>query len=219
MNEGPWLVDGQPVWAKMDEVVSLKRSGEHDKLVLLLNRMMDATEAEDRRDGHGVAPAPYKELAIAARKLGELELEVATLERFQRQNHAPGALPGQLINRLNKLRQSIRDGKKPRGFGSALGATETIPITSEDTMRRFIDTVEGGALPREAMKMLGISQNEVNAWLRQSAQHENKSWFERRYSAAKAVCYASRFGDGTIDVAVRATLQADGTWKIGVHSS
>ncbi len=52
----------------------------------------------------GVTPRPYYDLAVYYRKNGPLRSEIALLEFFQQQKHAPGAMPGKLAERLEKAR-------------------------------------------------------------------------------------------------------------------
>ena len=55
-------------------------------------------------EGFGVAPAAYEALAIIYRQRKDRASEVAILERFASQHHAPGATPLKLLARLDRLR-------------------------------------------------------------------------------------------------------------------
>lgn len=66
---------------------------------LLLN-LVEATEAESRATGDGVAPWYYEHLAIVYRKQKDPVNEKRLLVRFAEQVHAPGAGPEKLFKRL-----------------------------------------------------------------------------------------------------------------------
>ena len=87
-----------------EEVKALKRSGDDQAAERLLLALVDATEAESRATGGGVAPWYYEELAKSYRELKEYAAEVAILERFEHQPYAPGIKPPQLLERLAKAR-------------------------------------------------------------------------------------------------------------------
>lgn len=89
-------------WA--DTVKKLKREDRLDDAESLLMMLVDATEAESRVEGLGVAPLYYQQLAIAYRKKKELDNELEILERYDRQKKAPGTLPKQLKERLQKVK-------------------------------------------------------------------------------------------------------------------
>jgi len=54
--------------------------------------------------GFGVARAAYETLAVIYRQRKDETGEVAILERFARQKHAPGALPPNLLDRLARIK-------------------------------------------------------------------------------------------------------------------
>ena len=99
---------GFPFWKQVERIKELKRAGRTSELESLLLRCVDATETQNRRDKHGVAPAYYEELAILYRKERRLADEVAILERYERQRHAPGALPAKLAARLVRAQETAR---------------------------------------------------------------------------------------------------------------
>ncbi len=82
------------------DVTSLKRQGKLEEAEKLLLELVAATEAQDRVDGLGVAPWYYEALAKLYRKQRNYAKEVAILERFAAQRHAPGAMPPILMKRL-----------------------------------------------------------------------------------------------------------------------
>ena len=98
------MVRGRPHSEWYAEVQRLERVGDEAAAVALLLEICDATEAESRTDGYGVAPAAYERLAVLYRKRKDRDAEIAILERYAAAPHAPGAVPGQLAERLTKLR-------------------------------------------------------------------------------------------------------------------
>lgn len=85
------------------EVKRLKKEKQYDSAIELLLKIIDATEAESRAEGWGVAPAYYEELANIYKKLGLIEEERQVLVRFSKQRHAPGVKPLRLLDRLRIL--------------------------------------------------------------------------------------------------------------------
>lgn len=85
-------------------VKQLKRDGELDEAERLLRGLIGATEAESRATSTGVAPWYYEQLAIIYRKWGDLRAELAVLERYERQQKAPGVGPARLADRLAQVR-------------------------------------------------------------------------------------------------------------------
>jgi hypothetical protein len=109
-NAAPGFVSGRHYTAYVDHVKELRRQGDEVPAEKLLLRLVEATEAEAREEGWGVAPWYYEQLAISYRKRGNIACEIAILERFVRQQHASGVLPPQLLKRLEKARQLGRRG-------------------------------------------------------------------------------------------------------------
>jgi hypothetical protein len=97
-------VDGKHFTEYVEDVKDLKRAGDMDSAEPLLLRLVDATESECAVDGWGVAPWYYEQLAIVYRRQRLYDKEVAILERFAAQKHAPGVTPGQLMERLSRAR-------------------------------------------------------------------------------------------------------------------
>ncbi len=89
----------------VEDVKSLRRSGQDESAERLLLELVDATEEESRIRGTGVAPWYYEQLAIIYRKRKDPAAEVAILERYASQPHAPGAGPAKLSKRLTKARR------------------------------------------------------------------------------------------------------------------
>jgi hypothetical protein len=101
---GPDTIRGHHHSAWHSEVDRLRDIGDQSAAVGLLLEIVDATEAESRAEGFGVAPAAYETLAVIYRQRKEQPSEVAILERFARQRHAPGALPPKLLERLARMK-------------------------------------------------------------------------------------------------------------------
>ena len=86
------------------EVVELLlKQAKYEEAERLLLALIDVIEQESRFTGHGVAPWYYGKLAILYRKQKRRNDEIAILERFAAQGHAPGVLPPKLMDRLRKL--------------------------------------------------------------------------------------------------------------------
>lgn len=105
---GPGTVRGHHHSAWHPEVDRLRNIGDQSSAVDLLLEIVDATEAEARSEEFGVAPAAYETLAVIYRQREDKDGEVAILERFARQNHAPGATPPKLLDRLNRIKAGNR---------------------------------------------------------------------------------------------------------------
>lgn len=97
------LVDGHQPHTLTDQIMTMQKTDVHAALLLTV-RCIDAVENNSRINGNGVAPWYYERAAILFARLNDSAAEVAVLERFARQRHAPGAKPPQLIDRLRKLR-------------------------------------------------------------------------------------------------------------------
>ena len=97
-------VQGRHFTTYVEQVKQLKRDGEYEQALQLLEQLMQATERESATDGAGVAPWYYEQSAIIHRKLGQQQEEIQVLERYESQKPAPGATPSELAERLAKLR-------------------------------------------------------------------------------------------------------------------
>ena len=105
MADEPGYVDGTHFTAHVERIRELTRADRTCEARVLLLKCIDATEAEDRLNGWGVAPGYYQNLAILYSKAGRLSDEVAILERFERQRKGPGVLPEKLAARLLRARE------------------------------------------------------------------------------------------------------------------
>jgi len=111
-RDKPGFVEGKHFTDHVEQVKQLKREGQHDKAIKLLQKLVTATEAEskDSTSPSGVAPWYYEQLALIYRKEKRYGDEVAILERYERQPKAPGAGPAQLAKRLKRAR-TLRNSK------------------------------------------------------------------------------------------------------------
>lgn len=89
----------------VEDVKQLKRLDRLDDAQVLLSALIEAVEEEGRRNGVGVAPWYYEQAAIVCRKRKDLDGEVAVLERFAAQPHAPGASVRTLQMRLEAAKR------------------------------------------------------------------------------------------------------------------
>lgn len=84
----------------------------------LVLKACDGEELDAAKEDCGVGPAPYEWLAKFYRKRKRHDDEIGILERYARQRHAPGAMPAQLMLRLEKskaLREVAGRKLKVRG--------------------------------------------------------------------------------------------------------
>lgn len=102
--KGPGTYRGRHHSEWHPEVARLRAIGADTDAELLLIGIVDATEREAAREGYGVAPGAYETLAVIYRRRKDRDNEIAILERYGRQPHAPGVTPARLASRLNKLR-------------------------------------------------------------------------------------------------------------------
>jgi hypothetical protein len=102
---GPGYYNGRHYTTYVREVEEFKRNEKNQELEALLLELVQATEDADEENKWGVAPYYYGELAILYRKQKEYPKEVAILERFAKQKHAPGVMPARLLERLEKAKE------------------------------------------------------------------------------------------------------------------
>ncbi len=98
--------DGKHYVDSIPEITQLKRDKRFDEAERILLRICDAMETGDQTGG--VAPWYYQQLAIIYAKQKRRADEVAVLERYILQRHAPGAMPAKLKERLKKLKAQKR---------------------------------------------------------------------------------------------------------------
>lgn len=88
-----------------DQVRLLKQEKRYEEAVKVLERLVEETERESKRDKCGVAPWYYEQLAILYSNLKRPNDEEAILERYEAQKKVPGAGPAKLAERLEKIRK------------------------------------------------------------------------------------------------------------------
>lgn len=99
--------EGRLVHEWADAVRQLRREGRVVAAERVLIGCIQATEADARRGRGGVAPFYYEQLAILYSKAKRLDDELAVLERYAAAPHAPGMKPGQLHDRLHRVREKV----------------------------------------------------------------------------------------------------------------
>jgi DNA polymerase-3 subunit epsilon len=112
LNFGPTSDTGLSAAGTMPEaarifalVESVKQAKRESRLADAENELLqelDRQEAQARADKCGVAPWYYEQLAIIYAKEKRYDDEIAVLRRYDRQPKAPGAMPKQLHERLEK---------------------------------------------------------------------------------------------------------------------
>lgn len=112
-KNGPGMVRGKHFTQYVEEVRTLRRYGHEETAETLLLELVAATEAESATTGHGVAPWYYEQLAISYKQRKDYKAEVAILERFAAQQHAPGVEPPKLLERLDKARARVQRHPEP----------------------------------------------------------------------------------------------------------
>ena len=107
MPDRPGYVDGLHFTEHVETIKNLKRTQRTEEAIALLLKCVEATEAEDRIEGMGVAPGYYEHLAILYRKEKRFGDEVSILERYASQRKALGVLPSKLTDRLVKAKRLL----------------------------------------------------------------------------------------------------------------
>lgn len=92
----------------VETVKQLKRERNYQKAETVLLEELDRQESTAATARCGVAPWYYEQLAIVYSKQDRRGEELAVLERYARQPHAPGARPAQLLARLQKVRAKLQ---------------------------------------------------------------------------------------------------------------
>lgn len=105
--DAPGYINGRHYTTFVEDVKFLKRAGRVEEAQTLLDDLVDATEAQSKSEGGGVAPWYYEQLAVIYRQQKDYEQEVAILERFARQEHAQGATPSKLLERLKNAKKKL----------------------------------------------------------------------------------------------------------------
>jgi hypothetical protein len=89
----------------VEPIKQAKRSGNLSLAEQLCWKAIASAETESELERIGVPPWYYEQLAIVLRKQGRIAEEVAILERYARQRHAPGTGPSRLQERLLRARE------------------------------------------------------------------------------------------------------------------
>jgi hypothetical protein len=105
---GAGAVRGRLIAEWYPEVERLKEVGDEDGAVDLLLDMVTGTEAESVADGSYVATRPYAELAAIYEGHADAEAEYSILERFSRQQYAPGAAASKLLERKAAFKKTTK---------------------------------------------------------------------------------------------------------------
>lgn len=103
----PGYYNGRHFTTYVADVEDLKKQDQLQGAEKLLLELIAATEAESQVEGLGVAPWYYEELAKIYRKQKAYAREVAVLERFAAERHAPGVKPPKLMERLEKAKRLV----------------------------------------------------------------------------------------------------------------
>jgi hypothetical protein len=105
-------LNGRPYTSYVEDVKQLKRVGDVEGAERLLLALIDVIETEARVKKWGVAPWYYEELAKLYRQRRDYRAEVAILQRFAKQPHAPGVMPQQLLERLDKAKALLAESER-----------------------------------------------------------------------------------------------------------
>jgi hypothetical protein len=100
----PYELESQRIEEVVNQVRQLKRESRFEEAVAILISQMDLWEKDSAAGLGGVAPWYYEQAAICYRKLQRFDDEIAVLERFAAQEHAPGLSPPELLRRLEKAK-------------------------------------------------------------------------------------------------------------------
>lgn len=93
-------------WAP--EIDRLKRSGDLRAALALCMRCIDATERQAAVDGFGLPRGYTRNAAIILRKLGDIDGEIAVLERFIAAGGRGTEIPDRLVKARALLAKSSR---------------------------------------------------------------------------------------------------------------
>lgn len=91
----------------VSRVTELKRAECFEESLMLLHEEIERQENDSAAGLGGVAPWYYEHAAVIYRKLKRHGDEIAVLERFAAQQHAPGTKPPQLLERLAKAKEAL----------------------------------------------------------------------------------------------------------------
>lgn len=108
----PYELEADRINDVVEHIKALKRSENYEDALVALTSEIEIQEKDSAAGLGGVAPWYYEQAAIVCRKLEQFDDEIAVLERFARQQHAPGASPPKLLQRLEvaRWRRDQRNG-------------------------------------------------------------------------------------------------------------
>ncbi len=114
-SEGDLTPEASRITDLVEAVKQAKRVGDLAHAEKLLIEEIGRQEEDSRRNGYGVAPWYYEQLAIVYAKQKRYTDELQVLERYDRQTKSPGVGPAKLKERLGKARERVgrRESKRP----------------------------------------------------------------------------------------------------------
>ena len=152
-NTGLSAAGDTPEAARISTLVkSIKRAKREDRLADAEHELLqelDRQEARAQADGSGVSPWYYEQLAIIYAKQKRNADEVAVLQRYDRQPKAPGAMPAQLRNRLEKA--VIRYGTAIPS-SAAISTTWSLPHATRKRVARALAMLRNKRVEMPAQK-------------------------------------------------------------------
>jgi hypothetical protein len=101
----PSVENAENVSDYVPKIKQLTSENRLDEAISLLSKCVSLTEKESEKEGFGVAPWYYHQLAIIYRKRKKIADELLILERYESQKKAPGKMPAKLALRLEKVRK------------------------------------------------------------------------------------------------------------------
>lgn len=129
---------------RVETVKLLKKEARFSEAITILEGWIVEEETHSTRTGMGVAPWPYEQLAIIHRKCRECSKELAVLERFAHQHHAPGASVSVLKERLMKAYElaGLIELRESDGKTTAFHKLKQVPVAHQDIFRRTCAVVD-----------------------------------------------------------------------------
>lgn len=128
--------------ALQDQVVELKRAGDLDRAIALLERWVDDEESQGGKRGDAVASWPYYQLAVIARKQKRFDDEISILERYTQQPNSGSKQGQELYHRLLKVYELSGN---PKGDDDPLFMRKALLIDTETTgLSRDDEVIEVG---------------------------------------------------------------------------
>lgn len=107
MKDSPGCINGLHYTEYVEMIKELKRSNRIQEAISLLKKCVDAVESEAITNNWGVAPWYYEQLAVIYRKQKDMFSELEILIRFSNQKIGPGTSSLKLLERLEKLQNTM----------------------------------------------------------------------------------------------------------------